>query len=144
MNLVALALLITALIGFVCFHFMVLNVDTERKGWQIWPSLIEFLKAADFDDLQGMVAAAAFLTYTLLVVATPFAIIALCRSRLLWWLIAIASGTAMCGLGGVIILGMIDDDVSAPTPGLLCLLASLALNFLGLLFIRREHAPDLP
>lgn len=145
MNLIALALLITALIGFVCFHFMVVDDDSNEMGWEFWPSLIDFLKDADFEEVEGMIAAAAFLSYTLLVAVTPFAITALCRSRAIWWLSTIASGSAMCGLGGVIIVGLMDASGSEAGPGLYCLLGSLLLNFLGLLFIRREvpAAPEM-
>ena len=152
MNLIALALLITALIAFVAFHFLVITIYTDPGysktrdlGWEIWPELLEFLKDVDFDQIQGMIAASAFLTYCLLVVASPFLVPVLRISRIGWWVTVIASGVAMLGFGGVILISNDDPSFSVPGPGLYCLLASLALNFLGLLFIRREvpAAPEV-
>ena len=152
MNLIALALLVTALIAFVAFHFLVITVVTdpgssrsEELGWRIWPELLEFLKDADFNDAEGMIAVSAFLTYCLLVIASPFIIPILRMSRLGWWITVIASGLAMCGFGGMILLSEDDPAYSVPGPGTYCILASLALNFLGLLFIRREvpAAPEV-
>jgi drug/metabolite transporter (DMT)-like permease len=153
MNLIALALLITALIAFVAFHFLAVTIYTDpglisksqEFGWELWPALVDFLKDADFDELQGMVAASAFLTYCLLVVASPFITTILRKSRLIWWITVIASGVAMCGFGGMVLISDSDPSFSIPGPGLYCILASLALNFLGLLFIRREvpAAPEV-
>ena len=151
MNLIALALLITALIAFVAFHFLVITIYTDPGysktrdlGWEIWPELLEFLKDVDFDQIQGMIAASAFLTYCLLVVASPFLVPVLRVSRISWWVTVIASGVAMVGFGGIVLISDDDPSFSVPGPGLYCLLASLALNFLGLLFIRREPAAALP
>jgi hypothetical protein len=148
MNLIALALLVTALIAFVAFHFLVITIVTDpgssrsdESGWRIWPELLEFLKDADFNDAEGMIAVSAFLTYCLLVVGSPFILPVLRMSRLGWWITVIASGLAMCGFGGMILLSEHDPAYSVPGPGTYCLLASLALNFLGLLFIRREVPP---
>jgi hypothetical protein len=145
MNLIALALLITALIAFIAFHFLVITIYTDPGysktrdlGWEIWPELLEFLKDVDFDQLQGMIAASAFLTYCLLVVASPFLVPVLRVSRIGWWVTVIASGLAMLGFGGIVLISNDDPSFSLPGPGLYCLLASLALNFIGLLFIRRE------
>ena len=153
MNLIALALLITALIAFVAFHFMVITIYTDptlvskskETGWEIWPTLWDYLHLPDYHDLQGMTAASAFLTYSLLVVACPFILPFLRMSRLAWWITVIASGVATCGFGGIVLFTEHDPSISSPGPGLYCLLASLALNFLGLLFIRREMpaAPEV-
>jgi hypothetical protein len=151
MNLIALALLITALIAFVAFHFLPLEIYTDPSlfskgheiGWRIWPSLVRFLNDVDFNDLEGMIAVSAFLTYCLLVVGSPFIIPVLRVSRLGWWITVICSGLAMCGFGGMIVMTENNPSFSIPGPGLYCLLASLALNFLGLLFIRREPVAEL-
>ena len=150
MNLIALALLITALIAFVVFHFLSFEIYTDpsygpSNGWMMWPGLIDFLGDVDFEDLAGMIAASAFLTYSLLVVVSPFIVPFLRISRLGWWMCIIASGVAMCGFGGVVLFSGHDPSFSVPGPGFYCLLASLALNFLGLLFIRREvpAAPEV-
>jgi hypothetical protein len=149
MNLIALALLITALIAFVAFHFLIVDVykdplisdELEIVGWQVWPSAFEFLQHYDTSDMHAMVAISAFVTSALLIVASPFIVPFLRISRLSWWITVISSGAAMCGLGGVILM---ERSYSIPGPGSHCLLASLALNFLGLLFIRREPMAELP
>lgn len=147
MNLIALALLITALVAFIAFHLLVFTIYTATYevskslefGWQLWPELMDFLKDADFDNVPGMIGASAILTHSLLVVVSPFITNVLRTSRTSWWITAISSGVAMCGLGGIVILiAGSDPFFSIPGPGLYCLLASLALNFLGLLFIRRQ------
>jgi peptidoglycan/LPS O-acetylase OafA/YrhL len=149
MNLVALALLLTALIAFVAFHFLVVEYDSDpmvegkhQIGWEIWRSLFEFLKQADFSESRGMVAAASFLSATLLVVLTPFLLPVLKKSRLMWWVVFIPAGMATCGFGGIVAMNFFNAENSFG-PGIPCLLAAFALNFIGLLFIRREVASDL-
>lgn len=143
MNLVALALLVTALIAFVAFHFLRFEIYADPSygpsiGWALWPTLIDFIGDVDFNDLTGMIAASAFLTHSLLVVVSPFIVPLLRISRLGWWMSAIASGVSMCGLGGAVLFSDHDPTFSVPGPGFYAILASLALNFLGLLFVRRE------
>lgn len=144
MNLVALALLLTALTAFVAFHFLVVEYESDKSemGWEIWPSLFEFLKQADFSEPRGMIAAASFLCATLLVVLAPFLVPVLKKSRLLWWVIVIPAGMATCGFGGIVGMNFLDFSNSYG-PGIPCLVAAFALNFIGLLFIRREAPPDL-
>jgi hypothetical protein len=153
MNLIALALLITALIAFGAFHFLIIEIypgpslspDLETVGWQVWPSLVETLGELHTSGMQPMVTISAFVTSALLVVACPFLVPVLRISRLIWWITVITSGAAMCGWGGVILMEPTDPTSCILGPGSYCLLASLALNFLGLLFIRREvtAAPEV-
>lgn len=143
MNLVALALLVTALISFVGFHLLEMveyekyAPDHSERGWEIWPAVLDFLKSPTFGDSEDMVSIAALLTGSVTILAGPFLIPVLSQSRLLWWVVALASGTSLCGLGVILTFGW-DNDYTRPGPGLLCLLAALLLNFTGLLFIRRE------
>lgn len=140
MNLIALALLVTALIAFVSFHFLVIEYDDSSPdmGWEIWPTFFDTLKNLDITDMEDMLATSAFFTYCLLVIASPFSMVLLRNSRPLWWISTITSGGAFCTISGMICLAELIGTSSTPGPGLYCLLASLALNFLGLLFIRRE------
>ncbi len=153
MNLIALSLLITALIAFIAFHFLIierytdpmLKLGPEMVGWQVWPILYDTLTShLGSNNISGMIALSAFITFSLIVAGCPFLIPILKVSRLSWWIVVVSSGAAMCGLGGNILTEQ-DPDFSTPGPGLYCLLASLALNFLGLLFIRREvpAAPEV-
>lgn len=155
MNLIALALLITALIAFVAFHFLPLESDTEidrmgiephdvEAGWLIWQEIASFFKAPDIDDVLDMIGVSSFLSCVVLIIASPFLISVLQRSHLVWWVATIASGLVLTGLGGLVVITELEPD-DRPGPAIYCLLASLALNFLGLLFIRREvpAAPEV-
>jgi hypothetical protein len=143
MNLIALALLSTAVIAFVAFHFLKVQsyVDPglmgqpEELGWSIWPEVYEFLKNPDPGEFQPMIGIASLLASSVLVITCPFLVPVLSRSRLVWWIAVLASGSAMCGLGGVLLFGQGD---AVPGPAIWCLLGVLVLNFTGLLFIRRE------
>ena len=148
MNLVALAVLLTALISLIAFHLMVFAdrrpYDEAVHGWQIWPEIWQFVTDLDFSDIGDLIATSAFLTSFLLIVVAPFAIPLFRASRLAWWLAAIVSGAALVGLSGVLVGDYLGTPSGArePGPGFFCLIASQILNFLGLLFVRREHAPE--
>jgi peptidoglycan/LPS O-acetylase OafA/YrhL len=148
MNLIALALLSTAVIAFGAFHFLKVQTyvdpglmgQPEELGWSIWVEVYEFLKSPDPDEFQPMIGVASLLASTVLVIACPLLVPVLSRSRLAWWVAVLASGSAMCGLGGILLFGQGDPDYSVPGPAIWCLLGVLVLNFTGLLFIRREAA----
>ena len=152
MNLVALALLSTSLLSFVAFHFLVIehHMDVSvmgkphEMGWEIWPSLIRFLKDADFTELRGMIAASAFLCGVVLITVAPFLMPVLKRSRLAWWMLVLSSGIAALGFGGIVAVNAFDSGFSRSGPGVPCLLAAFALNFAGLLFVRRELPAEPP
>jgi hypothetical protein len=154
MNLIALALLITALIACVAFHFLptISGEEIDRgeydpndfKGWTIWEEIGNFAKSPNIGDFQEMIGVSTFLTGVLLILSSPFLIPVLRRSRLVWWIATIASGLVLTGLGGLLVISNLEPD-DQPGPAIYCLLVSLALNFLGLLFIRRElPAAPLP
>ena len=146
MNVIALALLCTALIAFGAFHFLEVQIYVDpglagqsgELGWRIWLEVYEFLKSPDPDEFQPMIGIASLLASTVLVVACPFLVPVLSRSRWVWWIAVLASGSAMCGLGGVLLSTQNDPGYAVPGPGIYCLLGVLVLNFTGLLFIRRE------
>jgi len=146
--LVALAVLLTALIALVAFHLMVFvdyRPDGEVSyGWEVWPEIWNMMKAPDFDDIQDLIATSAFLTSLFLIGIAPFAIPLFRASRLAWWLAAIVSGMALVGLSGVLMVSYLDSSPASEKlgPGFFCLVASQILNFIGLLFIRREVSPD--
>jgi hypothetical protein len=150
MNLIALAILVTALIAFVAFHFLVIQTyvdpgfgQAEERGWRIWLEVYEFLKDPDPGEIEAMVGVSSFMASVVLVVASPLLVPVFSRSRWAWWIAVLVSGSAMCGLGGVVLLGpSADPSYAVPGPGIHCLLAVLVLNFTGLLFIRRESRPS--
>ncbi len=145
MNLIALALLISALPAFGAFHFLLFDSPTGNeewniRGWKLWREIIDVVMSLSFDGA-AMIAIATFLAHSLMVVSFPFIIAPLRSSRWLWWLAAVSSGIALCGFGGFMITNFANRS---PGPGFYSLLASLALNFLGLLFIRRETPTTSP
>ena len=149
MNLIALAILVTALIAFAAFHFLVVQTyvdpglagQPEERGWTIWLEVYEFFKDPDPDETQAMIGVASFLAATALVIACPLLVPVFNRSRWLWWIAIMASGVAMCGLGGILLFSPSDPGYAVPGPAIHCLVAVLVLNFAGLLFIRRELPP---
>ena len=151
MNLIALAFLVTAVIAFAAFHFLLIDIhvdpvltgQSEERGWTIWVEVYEFLKDPDPGESQAMIGVASFLASTALVIACPLLVPVFNRSHWLWWIAVLTSGAAMCGLGGVLLLSHSDPSYSVPGPAIYCLLAVLVLNFTGLLFIRREARPDI-
>jgi hypothetical protein len=143
MNLVALALLITALLAFAAFHFLVVVYSTafgepHELGWRYWPVLFELLQSADATEPRVMIASASFLSAALVVTLSPFLLPFLRKSRPGWWVVVLSSGAATCGFGGIALTGVTDGDLDGYGPALPCLLAAFALNLIGLLFIRRE------
>ncbi|WP_264513662.1 hypothetical protein [Luteolibacter rhizosphaerae] len=148
MNLIALALLITALIAYIAFHFLPLEVYPPDlygiepdRGYEVWGEVVEFAKDPSANDPQDMIALAGFLCAAFLIIVSPFLVPLLHRSRWMWWTVVLVSGATLCGLGGVLLLIFFHDGEAIPGSGIHCLLAALALNFLGLLFIRREKSP---
>jgi len=148
MNLIALAVLLTALISLGAFHLLVLADRRPDEdvvhGWQVWPEIWQFFTEFDFSDIRDVIATSAFLTSVLLIVVAPFAIPLFRASRPAWWLAAIVSGSALIGLSGILLLDYTQapEDAEKLGPGFFCLIAAQFLNFLGLMFIRREINPD--
>jgi hypothetical protein len=148
MNLVAFALLATALLAYVAFHLLPIEIYTAPglsdldpdRGYRVWGEVLEFAKNPSADQGQDMIALAGFVCSAFLIVTCPFLVPLLNRSRWMWWIVVLASGAALCGLGGVLISIFYRDNHVIPGPGIPCLLAALVLNFLGLLFIRKETA----
>ena len=147
MNLIALVLLVTALIAFVTFHFLPmyhLPMADNRHGWTVWIDMSYYARSMTASNSQlENILLSGLLAFAPLVSCAPFLVPVLRVSRLSWWLAVVTSGLTFTGSGGVLLLWMGRAGVM-PGPAFVCLLASLSLNFLGLLFIRREQAPDLP
>lgn len=141
-NGVALAFLVSALLVFVVFHFLAPFGD-ERRGWGIWLEVGSMVRRRNiFSDPKSMIALASFLTFTLLVVASPFVMSVFKRSRLAWWLATLLAVAATLGFSGVILWRSHATDMGL---GRWCLIAVPVLNLVGLLFIRRDaRDADIP
>ena len=98
MNLIALALLISALVAFAAFHFLPLSAtnpyegptgDYEERvvrGWRIWDEVRSVLFNRYFDDILSLIAISAFLSSSLITCLSPLLLSALAKSRLIWWM----------------------------------------------------------
>lgn len=139
----SLALLIAALLVFGAFHFLP-GFETENKGWNAWVDLWHLMSSPEeLAEPLLAVAVASFLTFTLLIAASPFLGNVWLKSRFAWWLAVIFSGLAAAGFWiGVFGDGGLDPN---PGPGGWCLLTAPMLNFAGLLMARRNGLrPDSP
>ncbi|MEK7950179.1 hypothetical protein [Luteolibacter soli] len=129
-NKVALILLIAALVCWVAFHFLTIGGGHDR-GWEIWREIVQVFKRSRMPGWRQMIAISGFLMLSFLVSASPFAIPLLRSHRLFWWLAVLASGAALAGFG-TFVAGSHNRGYALD-----CLLASMVLNFAGLLCIRR-------
>ena len=146
MNLIALALFITALVALAAFHVLpgfLVEGDEVLPGWAMWTILPELVAEMPGEPLM-MIIFASFIASAFLVLACPFVAGILRRSRISWWTVTISSGAAFFGLGGILLYHLALDP-SLSSSGINCLAAAQMLNFLGLLFIRREMpaAPEV-
>lgn len=158
MNRIAFAILIFALLAFIAFHFLPLVViydvgpgGSEESevitGWQMWPDAWENAKSAgagSSDIAADMISNAALACGTLLIIAAPFLIPILRVSRLTWWIVVLMSGLAAMGLSGITVFyfGLPQPaDGALIGAGFYLLVTAQILNFIGLLFVRREIVP---
>jgi hypothetical protein len=135
-------LLVAALVFFAAFHL--LPGFDEQAGWRIWPNLggllSRLMKSPDSLLLgpTGAVAIASFLTFSLLIVASPFLTNVWRKSRLAWWIVVIFSGVTSAGF---LVSILTQNPISELDTGAWCLLISPGLNFIGLL-LARGKSPD--
>ncbi len=125
------AFLILAPLLFVAFHFLP-GFETEEVGWTVWRDLWKvMLEPQQLMDSQSAVLIASFLTFSLLIVASPFLTEVWTKSRLAWGFALTFSGLASAGFWVMIFSGPPSD----PEPGGWCLMIAPLLNFAGLLLI---------
>lgn len=146
-NRIALCCLVLALAGFVAFHFLpwVPRSEGHFDGWVIWQNISRKLLSTLWDS-RDLLAATGFLTGALVLVSGPFLLPVLRSSRLAWWLFTVISALATIGLSGLILFHIIAYPHNSPRPpglGMICIIVSQFLNFLGLCFIRRPK-PEAP
>ena len=144
MNLIARALLITALLFFVGFHlgdWVRATLDLEPlKGWELWKNAISVVRHSNLRGLPHslFITMSALSVATVLICGGPFAVKPLAASRALWWGATVVSAASFVGFGGFMAYHMAENALHEPGSGFFCLLAAQMLNFIGLLFIRRE------
>jgi hypothetical protein len=123
-----------ALVLFGIFHFLPYHQDDESIGWAIWPELIYiFQDANNLEDLLLTMAVASFLTFTLLILTSPFLSTVWNKSKLAWSVALACSGLAVLGFW---IPSIVENDFAKLLPGGWCLMFAPVLNFFGLLSAR--------
>ena len=141
MNLIARAFLITAVIALVMFHLLPMDGSAGQddiRGWSIWGFFWDALDPATIASSPvELMVFGTMISTCLLVLAAPFSLDLLQKSRPLWWISAIISATGLGLVGWSCLELQRSFHVSLPK-SLICLLTATALNFIGLLFIRRE------
>ena len=140
MNLVALAFFITALLALGGFHFLSWWKHVSFPGWGIWNEMMGRVQSRDFSEPLANICLLMFPCFTALALSTPFLIGVLRRSRLAWWLLVLFSGGCLISVGAfaITISSPAPDEPDQRGPAFYCLMASLGLNFLGMLFVRRD------
>jgi hypothetical protein len=152
MNLIALALLVTALISLVAFHLLPFDPSlstthpSENRGWIIWRfigsvfSSGRIFRAPDAEAL----AFGCLPVSMMLVIAAPFLIPMLRGSRPIWWMMMIMTSVCLASVSWLI-WSLSRDPITTPPPSISVYVMAVFLNFLGLLFIRREvpAAPEV-
>lgn len=141
---VSFGFLVTALLLFVAFNL--LPGFKETAGWTVWPDLWNQAQDLKSWDARGAVMIAAFLSFSFLILVSPFLGSVWRKSR---W--ALGGTLIFSGLSGgafwlMYCIGIMGDhDVASPAAGGWCLLAAPLFNFLGLLLVprvSRSHGPD--
>lgn len=147
MNLVAVGLFITALLALFGFHVTEWEsgMGSGIHGWVIWPALWSMAQAPDFSDTIESIGLIMFPSFVVLAVCSPFLIGVLRKSRLAWWLLVLFSGTCLISVGLFAISeSSLPDNPDQLGPGFFCLANALAMNFLGMLFVRRDVRVEMP
>jgi hypothetical protein len=148
MNRIALGLFVSAVGGFVAFHFIPFwslpNLDSYSNvtGWEAWTEFARSLRSFSSAEFGDLILWSSFLTGSLLLVASPWLITVFRMSRMAWWICVLATAISTLGFFGVLIPNMVTSEEVGPGPGLLCLFSAMLLNFLGFCFIRREIPVD--
>ena len=133
-RILSMAFLITALVLFAAFHFLPLTRYDKDSGWELWKGMVQVaLSPSSLREWQTGLAVSSFVTFSLLIVASPFLGNVWVKSLLGWSVVVVSSGMAAAGFP-VIFEGDWDDL----GVGGWCLIISPVLNFVGLLLARPQ------
>lgn len=147
MNLVALAFFITALLALGGFHLTRFTTDASDPGYCVWIEFRDMVQSRDFDNSWESIGLWMFPCFALVALVSPFLVGTLNRSRLAWWMLVLFSGTCLITIGISIIAVTqfpSDEPEQQRSTGFFCLAAALVLNFLGMLFVRRDGMAAIP
>ncbi|WP_035601384.1 hypothetical protein [Haloferula sp. BvORR071] len=137
-NRTSLGLLVASIVVFAAFNLLPWDPRSPQfeVGWKIWPTV---LSPSNWRQSGNLLPTMGLLTGVLLIVGGPFLVPLLRSSRLLWWTAALVGGL---GLGSVLLsmFAALAWSQYPLSPGVAALILSLALNFAGIISIRR-HEP---
>lgn len=141
----SLGFLVTALLLFVAYNL--LPGFLETAGWTVWPDLWNQAQDLKSWDARGAVVVAAFLSFSFLILVSPFLGSVWRKSGWALWGTLIFSGLSGATFWLMYCIGIMGDhDASPPGAGGWCLMAAPLFNFLGLLLVgprvNRSHGPD--
>ena len=127
-------LLIAALVLFTAMHFLPL-VRSDNSGWKLWIYIGMRFHDPSFLGSRGAVVIFSFLTFSLLIVGSPFLGNIWVKSLLSWSMAVIFSGVAAAGFWVIVDKPTLEGGFSS---GMWCLMISPLLNFAGLLVARPQ------
>ena len=153
MNLMALALFTTALFSLAAFHLLSFDIninpkvgDPATRGWVIWKFIFHFYSSDTLSraSIAEMLAFVGLPVSMMLVVCAPFLVGFLRGSRPIWWLMTIMTSVCLVATSWLI-WELSQDPITSPPRSIRLFMIAVYLNFLGLLFIRREvpAAPEV-
>lgn len=128
-------LLVAALLCFTAFHFLSCNPDGNNKGWETWRSLWLLITHIPniFVGPKTLMAYACLMTFSFLILVSPFLGEFWEKSRVAKWFAVSLSGLALAGFWGFVIFIEPVKLENLLTPGVFCLASATLLNFVGLL-----------
>ncbi len=128
------AFLITALVVFTAMHFLPIQRNANDRGWELWREIAQvMMNPRSLGEWPTGFAVSSFLTFSLLIIASPFLGNVWVKSLLAWSIMVIFSGVAAAGFP-VLLKG----DWGELRVGGWCLIISPMLNFVGLLLARPQ------
>ncbi len=133
-RILSMVFLIAALVLFTAFHFLPLMRNSNDFGWKLWKDIVQVVMSPRaLGEWPAGLIVSSFVTFSLLIVASPFLGNVWVKSLLAWSIVVICSGVAAAGFP-VIFQGHWDDL----RVGGWCLIISPVLNFVGLLLTRPQ------
>lgn len=140
----SLGFLVAASLLMAAFHF--LSGFGEVAGWTVWPELWGLAHDLKSLDAQGSVVIAAFLSFSFLILVSPFLGSIWRKSGWALWGSRVFSGLSGAAFWLMYCVSNTGVGVNPPGAGGWCLLAAPLFNFVGILLagpkVNRSHAPD--
>ena len=121
---------------FIAMHFLPMSRIGDDGGWMLWIGIWEVIwDLRLIGDSQTTILVTSLLTFSLLIVASPFVGNVWVKSLLAWSVVVIFSGVSTAAFWFIIFT---DTSAGHLSSGLRCLMFSPVLNFTGLLLARPQ------